>query len=424
MQKIGIDLGTTNSVLAYSEIENGRIKAKVIEIERLDIRPGHHVYTRKRGRLLPSVAYYDVSKNSWIVGDGAQKKFPEQPASVAKSVKRHMDRGTDNLSPIPHTSWTAIQISTEILRQLLDGIFYMFRRRTFPDSLVITVPASFQESMIEATITAAKDAGLSISKKDLLYEPHAALYQFFHTPHVKNTDLSVEKLFLVFDLGGGTLDVSLHKVSKQKNYVTIEDIAISPYTRFGGDDFDEKVAEFLLNKYPPYKKLSKTADKKILKSQFQGYAKEAKETLNSLVTKHRIHKTPKDSVCRDLEAFPYDLNLSEYERIVAPLLASSLGLKSCSSKNQNIINPILDILDEGKKELNLCERPNIDVVLLNGGMTKLEIIRKRLENFFVGGYVIPEAELDPETAVAEGAAIYCRHRPSASGRSIRFKVPV
>lgn len=424
MQAIGIDLGTTNSVLAYSEIENGKIKTKVIEIERLDIRPGHRVYTQKREKLLPSVAYYDASENSWIVGDGAQKRFQEKPASVAKSVKRHMDSGEKNLSPISHISWTPIQVSTEILRQLINGMLYMYRYITRPDSLVITVPASFETSMINATITAAENAGLEITKEDLLYEPHAALYQFFHTPHVKNIDLSLEKMFLVFDLGGGTLDVSLHEVSKQDNYVTIKDIAISPYTRFGGDDFDKRVARFLLNKYSPYKSSSKAADKKILKSQFQEYAKEAKEALNPVVTRHPIRKTPKDSEDKSLKAFVHDLELSEYEDIVEPLLAFSLDLKSCRSKGQNIINPILYVLDEGKKKLNLCERPNVDVVLLNGGMTRLEIIRKRLEDFFINGYIIPEAELDPQTAVAEGAAIYCLRGSYASRRPICFKVPV
>ena len=432
MRAVGIDLGTTNSVLAESEIENGEIITKIIEIERLDIRPGHRGYTQKRDRLLPSVAYYNASENSWIVGDGAQKKSQEEPASVAKSVKRHMDFGKKNFSLIPRISWTPIQISTEILKQLFKGAKYMWMHIDQPDPCVITVPASFQSSMIQATIEAAKTAGSTadiaglteITESDLFFEPHAALLQFFNTNHINEITFSEtdEQFFLVFDLGGGTLDVSLHKISKENNSLTIEDIAISPYNRFGGDDFDKKVAQSLLKKYPPYITL-KSPDKELVEFQFQEYAKDAKEFLTPYTKTHPIKKTPKDSAGRSLYPFAHNLSPSEYKDIVNLLLAPSLDLQSCHSKDPNIINPILDVLDSGRKKLGRCDRPNVDIVLLNGGMTKLNIIRERLTDFFKGGYVIPEGEFDPETAVAQGASIYCLHKTvgTRSPLSIKFK---
>ena len=426
MRVIGIDLGTTNSVLAESESENGKIKTRVIDIDRQEIRPGDRIRTSKRRNLLPSVACKDKS-GSWTVGDYAQKMLQKKPAYVAKSVKRHMDQGSERFEAVGGISWTPIEVSTQILIQLIRGAQYIWRYAPCPDHLAITVPASFRPSMIKATIQAANKAiqaankaKLTIPKEEittanLLYEPRAALCQFSNTPPVENIDFSEkrEKLFLVFDLGGGTLDVSLHKVLKENGRLTIkEDIAISPYNRFGGDDFDKLVAQSLLEEYPPYNKSSslKPYDQKLLELQFQEQARLAKESLSVEAPKFPIIITPKDSDGKELEGFSHDLNLSDYQKIVEPLLAPNLcfGTNHAEKWNQDIINPILHVLDEAKKKLGSCAQPNVDVILLSGGMTRLNIIRERLEKFFKKhGHVIPEGELDPETAVAQGAALYC-----------------
>lgn len=416
MKYIGIDLGTTNSAIAWGWIDatTQKFNQSIIEIDRVKDSRG----TRMRDKLVPSCAYFDKTKGSFIIGDYAKKMLQEKPWFVAKSMKLCMDRGHHKFTGADGVSWTPIEISTQILNLLrIEATAVLRRYGDFEQSNVkITVPASFENSMRKATIDSAKKASINITNEDLVPEPHAALHYFCdkNKSHPISIDFSDEKLVLVFDLGGGTLDVSLHKVKLNQpfNPYTITDLAVSPYTRFGGDDFDKRVAEELLRRSFRCPSGPSALYMNLLKSQFQQYAEEAKielgKKLAHTATSNPYHPIEEQPTLpgkwhRD---FRYNLYWDEYREIIEPFLASHLDLASDydPTRDNNIIDPIIKVLDDGKKNLGISKRPKVDVVLLNGGMTQLPVIRERLENLF-GTKIVRYVE-NPDEAVALGAVLY------------------
>ena len=345
---LGIDLGTTNSTIAWGDIDPKTVQPNVIDIQ---------VNGYPRVKSLLSCRYSDV---------------------------------------------------TEILENLINGVQHILRVIDTPEKLVITVPICQSRRNDAQIIDAAKNAKIDEQKIVLLREDWAALHYFCYRNRESTTlnhiDFSEPKFCLLFDLGGGTLDVSLHKVSENGVSLYIDPIVEPTGTGPCGDDFDKLVAEKLLKIYCDLYKLSlNNGQKNVLKPQFQVYAKEVKEVLyNGL----HIQKTPSLPE-KSLRSFSPTLSPNEYKQIVTPFLAPCLDLKSrYDPKGEDIINPVLYVLDEAQRKLKRCNRPKVDVVLLNGGMTRLEIIRERLEDFFGPGVVKNEEEFDPENAVVKGAVVY------------------
>ena len=421
---IGIDLGTTNSVMAWGVLnpQTNQLETKIVEVRMMIERGG----TGKK-ELLPSCVYFKEG-GSPIVGEYA-KTMIGRTNRVVKSIKSEM--GTQTAFDFDDSSYNPAVISSQILKHLASSAESLFG--FVPDDVVITVPASFDSDMREATIEAAKLAGFRTQEDDgsprniLLDEPRAALYDFVNSQNkgeIPETLISFQEpqTVLVFDLGGGTLDVSLHNVSYQQEQHTlnIEDLAISRYTQIGGDDFDQKLADHFLEVYAD--RLPNDFDDSqmnMLKSEFREYAEQAKidlsseiengklmgyldpESFDSTLVETEIIKTPFEN-----QVFEYDLTLSEYEDIVEPLLAPRLTLEAVNqldtlSNCDNIIYPILDVLR--KAEQKIGGMPSVDAVLLNGGMTKFYTIEKRLETLF--GFP-PITAGDPDKAVARGAVVY------------------
>ena len=404
---IGIDLGTTNSAIAYGGInrKSNRCDAHIIDIPRkVD------AHRSNNDSLLPSCKYFPESGTPFI-GDYAKTMLGKYPNRVAKSTKCRMDKGFDDLEM--EVSCTPIQVATSILKHLKSGVGNRFNLIDFPD-VVITVPASFPHAMREATIKAAKCAGFEITEQNLLEESKAALHYFCNQQFPEEGIEFNESKILVFDLGGGTLDVSLHEVTKDEQSLTINDIAKSPYKRFGGDQFDEKVADKLLSEYGNPAETSDEPDQ--LKIQFQFYAEIAKIQLGDQINAihhipnlhYSINKQPYLPTGTVLPTFNYELTWDEYKDIIRPFLANDLCLESphCSSRDDNIIDPILKVLDDAKRKLDRSKRPEVDIVLLNGGMTKLPVIEQRLKELFGGGVIVYNDSDKADKAVALGAVYY------------------
>lgn len=363
---LGIDLGTTNSTIAYGSIgQNG-------------FNPGQNGFNPHRVN--------DIRVN----GTGAPG---------VKSLSSYSYNGN----------------VTKILEDLIMGVNHRFQfLEEKPPSarLVITVPVCSGKRDDKQTAQAAENVSIDGALKNiqqiiLLSEPHAALHYFWfcNSSTLNPINFSEPKLCLVFDLGGGTLDVSLHEVSENAGSLTIMDIAKSTCTGPCGDEFDKLVAEELLQTY--HSSCSETfndSEKKLLTPQFQKYAKEAKEQLGTGLSSQ---KTP-SLFEKSLTSFSPTLLPDDYKKIITPFLGDCLNLTSPYNKSSiDIINPILYVLEEARKghDFEGCDRPKVDVVLLNGGMTKLKIIRDRLEDFFDPGVVKQEAEFDPEGAVVMGAVV-------------------
>ena len=421
---IGIDLGTTNSVMAWGSLnpQTNQLETKIVEVRMMIERGG----TGKK-ELLPSCVYFKEG-GSPIVGEYA-KTMIGRTNRVVKSIKSEI--GTQTAFDFDGNTYNPAVISSQILKHLASSAESLFG--FVPDDVVITVPASFDSDMREATIEAAKLAGFRTQEDDgsprniLLDEPRAALYDFVNRQNkgeIPETRISFHEpqTVLVFDLGGGTLDVSLHNVSYQQKQHTlnIEDLAISRYTQIGGDDFDQKLADHFLKVYAD--RLPNDFDDSqmnMLKSEFREYAEQAKVDLSSEIengalmgyldpksldpglVETEIIKTPFEN-----QVFEYDLTLSEYEEIIEPLLASHLTLDAVQqldtlSTCDNIIYPILDVLRKADQKIGRV--PSVDAVLLNGGMTKFHTIQKRLETLFG---LPPITAGDPDKAVARGAVVY------------------
>lgn len=416
---IGIDLGTTNSVMAWGTLnpQTNQLETKLVEIRMMIERGG----TGKK-ELLPSCVYFKEGGPP-IVGEYA-KTMIGRTDRVVKSIKSEM--GTQTQFDFDGSIYDPAVISSRILTHLAKSAEDLFR--FIPDDVVVTVPASFDSDMREATVKAAKLAGFRTQEEDgtprdiLLDEPRAALYDFINR-HNKGEfpdiliDFREPKTILVFDLGGGTLDVSLHSVAYQQEQYTlnIEDLAISRYTRIGGDDFDQKLADRFFDAYAdrlPDNLEPHEID--MLKNKFREYAEQAKIDLSSEIENGKlmgyfdpelveteIIQTPFEN-----HVFEYDLTLNEYEEIISPLLGLDITLDAANqldtlSDCDNIVYPILDVLRKAEKKKG--NKPTIDAVLLNGGMTKLYTIQQRLETLF--GFR-PITAGDPDKAVARGAVVY------------------
>ena len=209
---IGIDLGTTNSCMAV--MEGG--KATVIA-------------NAEGVRTTPSVVGF-AKNGERLVGDAAKRQAVTNPEKTISSIKRHM--GSDYKVDIDGKAYTPQEISAMILQKLkTDGEAYLGEKIT---EAVITVPAYFNDAQRQATKDAGKIAGLDV--KRIINEPTAAALAY-------GLDEGKEQKIMVYDLGGGTFDVSIIEIGDG----VIEVKATNGDTRLGGDDYDQKVIETLCN---------------------------------------------------------------------------------------------------------------------------------------------------------------------------------
>ena len=423
---LGIDLGTTNSSIAWGRVgKNGIFKPRMVDMQ-LPMADG----SWETKQLLPSFFYLPKDQNDHEVGYKAKQMLKTQPGRVIRSVKTKM--GQDWKKTIDGKDFTPTDISAYILKQLLFGIKKTFRIPI--NDIVVTVPASFDSEMRSATIEAARKAGIKVKNNNgnprniLLDEPRACLYDFVNRQkqgeipdHI--IDFSTKKRILVYDLGGGTLDVSLHDVnfkSPEDSLVNIEDIAISRYTDIGGDNFDEKLTDYLFKRYCKENKLKlqdySDIEIEYVKASLFYYVESFKRMITNDALRREemfedyeledVHQSIMAGYLLEQHPLSIELSLKEYEEIMAEFLAKDVKYPTLSNIGQrigerNLISPILDVLNKAFKKLNEIVKP--DLILLSGGMTKLPMVRKRLSVFFG---MEPQTIPDPDKAVSRGAAIY------------------
>lgn len=429
-----IDLGTTNSVFSYANIVRNKMKPVVLEIERKN-----DTGSRSRSPLLPSVVFYYKNKEGKMVndvGDYAKSRYGTRSGYVCKSVKSLMgisDR-VDLVEEIEDK--TPSDVSGQILSYMLNNA----KKRLFQSELndvVITVPASFDSDQCQATIDAAKKAGINVENMHdiLLYEPKAVIYDFMRMQEDGEIpsnllSLDTDKNIMVFDLGGGTLDVTIHKVGySEEGIINIKDIAISRYTQIGGDNFDEILAAEMLKRFEKMCEVKVSIKRREeVMCKLRKLAEHLKTDLSQEYENASIAGVELDD---EYEFEVMDINLydsyayedyftkKEIEEIVTPLIGKGYTKKDVAMIQNmgerdvnNIIYPILDVLEKAGAGVN------IDAVILNGGMTKFYLIKNRLREFF--GFD-PLTTSDPDLAVARGAVYYhyCLHKYNV--RSIQSK---
>ncbi len=437
---IGIDLGTTNSLIASCRTENGKINTPVKMVSRIVDTRG----TKRNDSLLPSCVYYQVDENGNsqepIVGDFAKSMHAAMPFRVSKSVKSQM--GQERLVGLDSNIVDSKpeEVSARIIKHLISDMENYYGDDEEITDVVITVPASFDSAQRLATLRAAELAGVDVKTDDgnydqgiLLSEPEAVMYYLLNQIKKGECDIrldfSEKKNILIFDIGGGTLDITLHSVSQNEenpDILNIDLIATNRFTPVAGDTFDKLVAQEMYERYLSYyqqvmpsivPQIEKDKDKML--AALEAHAEDLKLKINvrydDAVYRHRTLADTAEFDCggRMPNEYPYDdfFTKEEYESCVEPLLGNSYRLndyKDFEGKEQtnDIIWPILDVLRKAMKKEGGAN-VKLDAVLISGGMSRLYLVKNRLEEFF-GTHIISVP--DPDTAVAQGAVVYHYHQ--------------
>src|ERR1700750_2038977 len=351
---VGIDLGTTNSVVAVLEGGDPTVIANA-----------------EGSRTTPSVVAFAKS-GEVLVGEVAKRQAVTNVDRTIRSVKRHM--GTDWSVKIDDKTFTPQQISAFVLQKLKrDAEAYL--GETVTDA-VITVPAYFSDSQRQATKEAGEIAGLNVQR--IINEPTAAALAY----GLDKGD--GDQTILVFDLGGGTFDVSLLEVGKDDDgFATIEVKATSGDNLLGGDDWDSRIVDWMVKKFKDNNGVDLSADK-IAKQRLQESAEKAKIELSSSseTTIHLPYITHGESGPLHFEE---KLTRSEFQKLTSDLLDRTKA-------------PFQQVLKDGGVAVSA-----IDHVVLVGGSTRMPAVTDLVKQLLGGKE--PNKGVNPDEVVAIGAAL-------------------
>ncbi|WP_061214412.1 molecular chaperone DnaK [Syntrophomonas wolfei] len=344
---VGIDLGTTNSVIAVMEGN----EAKVIS-------------NAEGERITPSVVGFSKS-NERLVGRIAKRQAITNPDRTVLSIKRKM--GTDYKVEIDNKKYTPQEISAMVLQKLkTDAEAYLGEKIT---QAVITVPAYFTDSQRQATKDAGKIAGLEVLR--IINEPTAAALAY-------GLDKDENQTILVFDLGGGTFDVSILEIGDG----VFEVKATSGNNRLGGDDFDERIINWLVEEFKKEQGVDLRNDKMAM-HRLKEAAEKAKHELSGVMSTDinipYITATQEGPLHLEIS-----LTRARFEEMTADLVEKTMGPARQAMK------------DAGLKTNEL------DKVILVGGSTRIPAVQEAIKN--ITGRE-PFKGINPDEVVAVGAAI-------------------
>ncbi|KIL38281.1 molecular chaperone DnaK [Gordoniibacillus kamchatkensis] len=344
---IGIDLGTTNSCVAV--MEGG--EAVVIP-------------NAEGNRTTPSVVGFKKDGER-IVGETAKRQAITNPDRTVISIKRHM--GTNHKVTIDDKSYTPQEISAMILQKLkADAEAYLGQTVT---QAVITVPAYFNDSQRQATKDAGKIAGLEVLR--IVNEPTAAALAY-------GLDKDADQTILVYDLGGGTFDVSILELGDG----IFEVKATSGDNRLGGDDFDQTIIDYLVAEFKKEHGIDLSKDKAAVQ-RLKDAAEKAKKELSGVLTTtiSLPFITVVDGVPQHLEV---NMTRAKFEEISAHLVERTMG-------------PTRQALSDAGMTPN-----DIDKIVLVGGSTRIPAVQDAIKRLLGKE---PYKGVNPDEVVAVGAAI-------------------
>lgn len=344
---VGIDLGTTNSVVAV--LEGGE---PVI------------IPNSEGSRTTPSVVAF-TKEGDRIVGQVAKRQAVTNPDRTILSIKRYM--GTDHKVRIDGKDYTPQEISAIILRKLKEEAENYLGETV--DKAVITVPAYFTDAQRQATKDAGVIAGLEVLR--IINEPTSAALAY-------GLDKEAEQTVLVFDLGGGTFDVSILELDQ--GYIGV--LATSGNNRLGGDDFDQRIVDYLVQEFKKETGIDLTADRMAMQ-RLREAAEKAKIELSGLpqtnINLPFISVTPDGPVHLDISLTRAKFNELTADLVDACLVPTRRGMEDAGLKPEDI-----------------------DRVILVGGSTRIPAVQEAIKNLMGKE---PYKGVNPDEVVAMGAAI-------------------
>lgn len=344
---IGIDLGTTNSCMAI--MEGGRSTV---------------IPNAEGGRTTPSVVAF-TKDGERLVGSAAKRQAITNPERTIQSIKRKM--GTSEKVTIGDKTHSPQEISAMILQKLkVDAEQYLGEKIT---KAVITVPAYFNDAQRQATKDAGKIAGLEVLR--IINEPTASALAY-------GIDREEEATVLVYDLGGGTFDVSILQLGDG----VFEVKATAGINHLGGDDFDKRIVDYLVEEFRKKEGIDLRKDR-VAMQRLRDAAENAKIEL-STVQKTNINLPYITTTESGPKFLDIDLTRAKFESLIADLVDSTIG-------------PVKQALADAK-----LSQEDIDHVLLVGGSTRVPLVQETVRKILNKE---PDKGINPDECVALGAAI-------------------
>jgi molecular chaperone DnaK len=344
---IGIDLGTTNSCMAVMEGGEAVVMPNA-----------------EGGRTTPSVVGFSKTGER-LVGQVAKRQAISNPERTVTSIKRYM--GTEHKVRIDGNEYSPQEISAMILQKMkTDAEAYLGGK---VERAVITVPAYFSDSQRQATKDAGRIAGLKVER--IINEPTAAALAY-------GLDKEEDQTILVFDLGGGTFDVSILELGEG----VFEVKATSGNNRLGGDDFDQRVVDWITAEFKKESGIDLSRDRMAMQ-RLREAAEKAKVELSSVVNTN----INLPFITADAEGPKHlDLNLSRarFDELTADLIEMTMGPTRQAMQDAGL------------------EPKQIDKILLVGGATRMPSVQEAVKKFFGKE---PHKGINPDECVAIGAAI-------------------
>ena len=344
---IGIDLGTTNSCVAVMEGGQPTVIAN-----------------KEGARTTPSVVAF-TKNGDRLVGEPAKRQAVTNADNTVSSIKR--DMGTDHGRTLNGKKYSPQQISAMILQKLKDDAESYLGEKV--SEAVITVPAYFNDAQRQATKDAGKIAGLDV--KRIINEPTAAALAY-------GLDNEKEQKIMVYDLGGGTFDVSIIEIGDG----VIEVLSTNGDTHLGGDDFDKRIMDWMVSEFKAKEGVDLSGDKMAMQ-RLKEAAEKAKKELSSATTTN-INLPFITATAEGPKHFDMDLSRAKFEDLISDLVEKTAIPVQNAMKDAGLTNA-----DLGK-------------VLLVGGSTRIPCVQDKVRQ--LTGHE-PSKSLNPDECVAIGAAI-------------------
>ncbi|NJP06970.1 MAG: Hsp70 family protein [Chloroflexaceae bacterium] len=345
---VGIDLGTTFSATALVRDGTPQIMAHGNE------------------RIIPSVVSM-TPQGTFLIGTPARNQYVVYPDQTVRSIKRHM--GTDYTVRLGERTYTPQEISALLLRELKRSLEDQTGETI--DRAVITVPAYFSDSARQATHDAGEIAGFTVER--IINEPTAAALAYGLNQSEEH------QLLAVYDLGGGTFDVSIIEM----NDGIVEVRASHGNTQLGGDDFDQRLVDYLAERFRSEHELDPREDRRSL-ARLNRIAEEAKITLSS----QPFVKIREEYLMTTSEGHPLHLDIeiarTEFESMIRDLIEGTVESFDAALKDANLV------VDQ------------LDGILFVGGSTRIPLVWDML---YQHTGLEPQTTINPDEAVALGAAV-------------------